>query len=100
MIKHIVMWTLKDEFNGQRKDEIAKSIKSQLLDLRNKIPQIKYIEVGINEINPDQNYDVVLVSEFESFDDLEIYSKHPDHMKVVEFLKDRRIERVATDYTM
>lgn len=100
MIKHIVMWTLVEEYDGLQKEEIAISLKSQLLDLENKIPQIKYIEVGINEINSDMNHDVVLITEFESFNDLKVYSTHPEHMKVVAFLKDRRIERVVADYAI
>ena len=99
MIKHIVMWTLKDEFNGLNKNEIAKELKNQLLALENKIPQIKSIEVGINEINEDKNHDVVLITEFESFDDLGTYAKHPEHMKVVEFVKSISTGRAAIDFT-
>ena len=100
MIKHIVMWTLKDEFNGLNKNEIAKELKSQLLSLESKILQIKSIEVGINEINEDKNHDVALITEFNSFDELAIYAKHPEHMKVVEFVKRISTGRAAIDYTM
>ena len=100
MIKHIVMWTLKDEFNGLNKNEIAKELKNQLLALQNKISQIKSIEVGVNEINADKNHDIILITEFQSFDDLSIYAKHPEHMKVVEFVRNISTGRAAIDFTI
>lgn len=100
MIKHIVMWTLKEEHNGMQKNEIAKELKDKLLALKDKIEQIKSIEVGINAIHPDKNHDVALVTKFETFDDLAIYAKHPDHMLVVEFVKEIATGRAASDFTM
>ncbi len=100
MIRHIVMWSLKDEHNGQPKKILAQKLKTQLLDLESKIPQIKQIEVGINEINFDRNHDVALVTEFESFDDLSIYANHPDHIKLVAFVRSISTGRAAIDYTI
>lgn len=100
MIKHIVMWSLKNEHNGLSKSTIALELKSKLLDLKGKIPQIKKIEVGINEINFDRNNDVVLITEFESFNDLSIYANHPDHLKLVEFVRENSISRSAIDFTI
>lgn len=98
MIKHIVMWTLKDEYKGKPKDEIANELKKRLLALENKIDLIKSIEVGINAIHPEKNHDVVLITEFDSFDDLANYSTHPDHMNVVDFVKEISTGRAAVDY--
>ncbi len=98
MIKHIVMWKLKDSHDGLSKSEIAKKLKSELEDLKNKIPQIKKIEAGINFNPSDASYDVALYSSFESKEDLAIYQKHPDHMKVAEFVSQIRTERCVVDY--
>ena len=100
MIKHIVMWSLKEEYNGQTKNTIANELKTRLLDLENKIPQLKSIAVGINEIHFDRNHDVVLITEFNSFDDLAIYANHPDHLKLVEFVKQISTARAAIDFTL
>ncbi|PKP28267.1 MAG: stress responsive protein [Bacteroidetes bacterium HGW-Bacteroidetes-19] len=100
MIKHIVMWSLKEEYNGQSKNTIAKELKTRLLELENKIPQIKSIEVGINEVNFDRNHDVVLITEFDSFDDLSTYANHPDHLNLVEFVKQISTARAAIDFTL
>lgn len=100
MIKHIVFWSLKDEHNGQPKKELALELKRQLLDLEKKIPQIKKISVGINEVNFDRNHDVALDTEFETFDDLSIYATHPEHLKLVGFVRTISTNRVAVDYTL
>ena len=59
---------------------------------------IKTIEVGINERMSEQGYDVVLYSEFETWDDLDLYKKHPEHVKIAEFIGKVRIERKFVDY--
>ena len=98
MIKHIVMWRLKDFANGASKEENAKKLKSHLESLKSKIKEIKHIEVGINIKSSDAASDVVLYSEFDSMDDLEVYQRHPEHMKIVDFANEVRLERRVVDY--
>lgn len=98
MIKHIVMWRLKDFANGVNKEENARKLKSHLESLKSKIKEIKHIEVGINIKSSDAASDVVLYSEFDSMDDLEAYQRHPEHMKVVDFVNEIRLERRVVDY--
>lgn len=98
MIKHIVMWKLKDIYDGKSKLENAKIIKEKIESLKNIIEEIKEIEVGINVYNDPQSYDVVLVSSFNSIEDLEKYQKHPEHIKVAEFIGKVRESRVVVDY--
>ncbi|ABO35006.1 Stress responsive alpha-beta barrel domain protein [Methanococcus maripaludis C5] len=98
MIKHIVMWKLKDNANANEKLENAKIIKTNLEALKEVIPEIKYIEVGIDSKKFENNYDVVLVSEFGNFEDLDVYQKHPSHLKVGKFVKSVAELRTAVDY--
>lgn len=98
MIKHIVMWKLKDSAEGNTKAQNAVIIQERLEALSAKIPEIKFMEVGIN-INPSEMaYDAVLVSEFASPEDLETYQNHPEHKKVQGFVKAVRETRVVADY--
>jgi hypothetical protein len=98
MIKHIVMWKLKAEAENKTLEENAKIIKKSIEDLKNKIKEIKKIEVGIN-INTDKSsFDAVLYSEFEDEVSLEKYLKNPEHLKVAEFLSKIREERIIVDY--
>ncbi|MGH7909816.1 MAG: Dabb family protein [Thermodesulfobacteriota bacterium] len=98
MIKHIVMWRLKEFADARGKEENAKKLKSHLESLKSKIKEIKHIEVGINIKSSDAASDVVLYSEFDSMDDLEAYQRHPEHMKIVDFVNEIRLERRVVDY--
>lgn len=92
MIKHIVMW----KFKRDEKENMKKFIKG-LNNLKLIIPEIKYMETGIN-INPNNQYDVILISEFETMEDLEKYKNHPEHIKVSSLCKEIREDRQAIDY--
>lgn len=98
MVKHIVMWKLKETARGVSKEQNAKELKSILEDLKNKIDAIREIEVGIDFNGSEAAYDVVLYSVFDSKEDLQTYQKHPDHVKVVGFVNEIRKERVVVDY--
>ena len=97
MVKHIVMWKLKDFAEGKSKDENIEYIKAELESLADVIPQIKFLEVGKN-ILQGEPYDALLYSEFESADDLEIYQSHPAHKKIAGYIAKIRDGRVAGDY--
>lgn len=98
MIKHIVMWKLKEFAESKGKLENANIIKAILENLQKEIKQIRFIEVGINITKSIQAYDIILYSEFEDIDDLNIYQNHPSHMKVSEFIGNVRDERIVVDY--
>lgn len=98
MIKHIVMWKLKDFAEGKDKMENANIIKKNLENLQKEINQIRFIEVGIDINKSSQAYDVVLYSEFENMEDLNIYQNHPEHIKVSDFVGKVRDARVVVDY--
>lgn len=97
MIRHIVMWKLKDFGQAEIKALNASRLKDELYHLKNEIVQIKALKVGIN-LNPVNEYDIVLECEFDNFEDLDIYQNHPAHLKVVEFVKTVRDLRAAVDY--
>lgn len=92
MVKHTVLWKLKEE----NKESNAKEIKRLLESLIPKIEQIKSLEVGINENGGE--YNAILITEFGSYEDLKIYDVHPEHMKVKEFISGVAESRIAVDY--
>jgi len=98
MIKHIVCWQLKDEAHGNDKATNASLIKEKLEALKGKIEGLISIEVGINIPEYPANYDVVLYSELESADALNIYQNHPLHQAVLPFIREAVSSRVAVDY--
>ena len=70
MLKHIVMWKLKEFAEGKTKAENALIMKESLERLVGIIPEIKSLQVGINEKTSDMAYDAVLISTFEDADAL------------------------------
>ncbi len=91
MIKHIVMWKLRDKAD-------AAEIKARLEALNGKIPGLIKIEAGIDFLESDQSADVVLYSELESREALEAYQAHPEHQAVVPLIKGAAIARTVVDY--
>jgi hypothetical protein len=101
MIKHIVFFQLAESAEGKSKIENAQIIKSKLENLKNFIPEILKIEVGINVPNaPKTDFDIALYSEFESYETLDTYQEHPEHKRVASYIGKVRINRAAVDYEM
>jgi hypothetical protein len=99
MIKHIVFFSLAENAEGKTKAEHAELIKLELENLKNLIPEIKKIEVGINYPNaPKTDYDIALYSEFDSFETLDIYQNHSEHKRVASYIGKVRTSRAAVDY--
>lgn len=100
MIKHIVLWKLKENADGRSKTENAILLKKRLEDLNGIIPGMRLLEVGINKTitGSDEEVDVVLYSEFETMEALEAYYPHPEHVKLKDFVQAIRSERRVIDY--
>jgi hypothetical protein len=97
MINHIVLFKLKD-YPAEEKAKVVEELKSLLEGLKEKIGEVKYLEVGTNYELDAKSYDIALISHFESLADLDVYRVHPEHLKVVERIKETTSERAAVDY--
>lgn len=94
MIRHIVMFKLKE---ANKAENISK-LKSALDGLQEKIYLVKYLETGVNFNENPRAYDLVLVTDFNSKEDLEQYRVHPEHVKVVELIKEVNYTTTVVDY--
>ncbi|WP_456488054.1 Dabb family protein [Caminibacter pacificus] len=93
MIKHVVIFKTKE-------DAPLLEFKKRIENLKNFIPEIKHIEVGV-DIRYDKNpSDFCVITEVESLKELDIYAKHPKHLEVIEFIKPYVIERRVVDYNV
>ena len=81
MVRHVILWQLKDEISGSEKEIVKKGIKEGLEGLKGKIEGLVEIKVNENPL-PSSNADVMLDSLFESADALKKYSTHPAHLEV------------------
>ena len=98
MIRHVVMWKLKDEALGLAKGALQAELKRRLEALVGRVPTIITFEVGVNVLPGDTVADVCLVSTFADLAALRAYVEHPVHQEVVAFVKQVAAERRAADY--
>ena len=91
MVKHIVLYTLKE---GVDKKEAVKLIESVLVPLVGKIPGLNHLEVKLTF----NGMDYALYSEFESRGALEAYAVHPLHQEAKTHFFHLLDSRVAADY--
>lgn len=100
MVRHIVMWKFKDKAEGLTKQENLAKVKSMLEALPEKIDFIRRMEVHFNENDNGKNFDAVLISEFDSLDDVKRYRVHPEHVKISQYVSLVRLDRASVDYTL
>jgi heme-degrading monooxygenase HmoA len=98
MIKHIVMWKLKDQAEGAGRAANAVEMKRRLDECANIVPGMLTFEVTLAQPGLEATYDVVLYSEFETKEALEAYARHPTHQAVVPFIGAIREARQCMDY--
>lgn len=98
MVKHIVLWTLKDPAEGRSAEQVALEMKSRIEALAGSVPGIVSIEVGLDLSRTNASADVALYSEFADLEALQAYQVHPAHREVAEFVGSVTVSRVVADY--
>ncbi|MCM0651043.1 Dabb family protein [Clostridium swellfunianum] len=94
MFTHIVFFKLADP--TQENAEKAKNI---LLAMEGQIPQLKYLEVGVDLLHTQRSYDVALITRFDSKEEMDAYQVHPFHVEhVLANLKPMLQGSAAVDY--
>ena len=83
MVKHIILWQLKDELTVEEKQEVKNGIKEGLEGLAGKIPGLTEIKVQIEGL-ASSNAEVMLDSTFENEAALKNYATHPEHVAVAD----------------
>lgn len=94
MIVHIVMFKFKDENRDTNIQIVAKKLNL----LVEKIDVLNSMEVGVDFNGSERAYDLSLYSTFESKEDLKTYAVHPEHLKVLTFIKEVTTETKVVDY--
>lgn len=95
MVKHIILWKLKDEFNTEK---IKSDMKVNLENLLGVVPGLLEMNVQI-ETMPSSNCDVMLYSVLESAEALKGYAVHPEHVKVADtFVRPYTEVRTCIDF--
>ncbi len=94
MVKHIVLWKIRDDDQKQKNIDHMVDI---LTSLVGKIEGLVSMEMGYN-FNEGSEYDVALYATFKNTAALKYYQKHPEHLKCKEFVHSVAVGRTAADY--
>ena len=83
MVKHVILWTLKDSYSDAEKDDIKKGIKEGLESLKGRIPGLIGIKVNTDRID-GSNADLMLDTSFTDEASLKAYAVNPIHVAVAD----------------
>jgi len=97
MVKHIVLFKLKDEASAEMKLAAMNNFKKAIEALPTTISFIRKIEVGLN-VNPAETWSIALYSEFDSLEDVKAYAVHPAHVAAGKLLAEVKESRACVDY--
>jgi hypothetical protein len=98
MVKHIILWQLKDELSAAEKAAVKEGIKAGLEGLKGRIPGLMEIQVNTNGL-PSSNADLMLDSTFVDEASLKGYSVHPEHVAVADGKVRPNVKtRICLDY--
>ncbi|MCQ2229010.1 MAG: Dabb family protein [Bacteroidales bacterium] len=97
MIKHIVLFKMRDDIDAEQKMTELKVIKAGLEALLGIVPGLRSMEVGIN-CNPAEKFDLALISTFDNMEDLNAYAVHPDHVAVGKRIRAMLDVRACNDF--
>jgi hypothetical protein len=97
-LRHIVMWTLKDEAEGHPKAHNMQKAREVLMACSNLVPGIEHFEVGLKTDGLDCTCDVILNSVFKDEAALMAYQNHPDHIAIKPFMKAIVAQRQCMDF--
>lgn len=97
-LRHIVMWRLKDEAEGQSKAENMLIAQEALMRFSNLVPGIELFEVGLKTDGLDCTCDLILNSVFKDEAALTAYQNHPDHLAIKPLMKAIVEQRQCMDF--
>lgn len=93
MIKHIVFLKLED--NSEQNKQL---VKDKIMSMKGKIDVLKHIEVGVNFSKEERAYDLSLISDFKTKEDLQAYAVNPLHVEIINYLKSKNTVTKVVDY--
>ncbi len=98
MIRHVVMWRLKD-FDGVTGNPVQMDVLQKCISaMRAEVPGLIMIDLGVDKSRTPDSADLILVSEFESWAALDAYQVHPLHDEFKKLFGPLRTERRLGDY--
>lgn len=98
MVKHVILWNLKEEYSDAQKEEIKQGIKTNIEALLGEIDGLLDIKIEIAPLE-SSNADLMLDSTFESYEALKNYAVHPKHVYAADtFVRPHTAKRSCIDF--
>ena len=91
MYSHLVMFTLEDP------DDIPATV-TALQGMQDRIPQLRYLEVGVDIDPSPRSAHIVLITRFDSKEAYQAYHAHPHHQRVLEHMREVTKSAVKVDF--
>ena len=98
MFRHVLLWRIREGVNGHSKDEAIDLVSEKVLAVKDKIPQIRSIEVGKNRAHVDYACDMAVLLDFDTWDDLVAFTQHPEHRALAESVAVYQDAHFVVDY--
>jgi len=98
MIKHIAMFKFKAFESAEAKENYFNRLKKAFDGLDERIPEIKFLQIGFDQLRSDASFDFVVNVDLENIDALPLYANHPEHLKAASVVKEMAAERKVIDY--
>jgi len=99
MIKHIAMFKFKAFEAEEEKEMYYERLRKAFDGLDKKVPEIKSLEIGFDELGSEASFDFVVNVVIENLESLPAYANHPEHVKAVTVIKEMVADRKVIDYS-
>lgn len=83
MVRHVILWKIKEEKSAEEKAQIKAGVKKGLEGLAGQIPGLLDIKVQADSLE-SSNADLMLDSSFTDEEALKAYAVHPAHVEVAD----------------
>ena len=97
MVKHIILWKLKESLSEEEKTAARTEAKRRLENLNGKIDGLVSLKVVTDRL-PSSNADMMLDSEFESVEALAGYQTNPLHVEAATYVRSVVEARLCLDF--
>jgi hypothetical protein len=98
MIRHIVLFKIKDFSSESERNEAIQNILVTFRSLIGQIPQIRQFRVEQDCVHSSSSCEVIIDSVFDNPDDLKAYQAHPAHLDAVHLNKQWSESKMTGDY--
>ena len=94
VIRHVVMFKLRASVSEAQRDEWLEMSRR----LHERIELVRAFSIGVDLLRLPRSYDVAVVADFDSLDDVREYVEHPLHLSAVELSRELSEHVVSVDF--